>query len=76
MGSWSGSQAIDWPGLTMTAAPRTAFVFAGGGSLRAARVGMLEALVETGLKPDFVVGCSVGALARFGDRCDGRTFSR
>ncbi len=40
----------------------TAFVFAGGGSLGAVEVGMLEALVEQGARPDFVVGSSVGAI--------------
>jgi NTE family protein len=41
---------------------RTAFVFAGGGSLGAIQVGMLHVLLEAGLRPDFVVGSSVGAL--------------
>jgi NTE family protein len=41
---------------------RTAFVFAGGGSLGAIEVGMLRALVEHGVHPDFVVGSSVGAI--------------
>lgn len=41
---------------------RTAFVFAGGGSLGAVQVGMLQALLEAGVHPDFVVGTSVGAL--------------
>ncbi len=41
---------------------RTAFVFAGGGSLGAVEVGMLRALVEHGVQPDFVVGSSVGAI--------------
>lgn len=40
----------------------TAFVFAGGGSLGSIQVGMLQALMETELRPDFVVGSSVGAL--------------
>ena len=40
----------------------TAFVFAGGGSLGSIQVGMLQALIETGLVPDVVVGSSVGAL--------------
>ncbi|MGH7287542.1 MAG: patatin-like phospholipase family protein, partial [Myxococcota bacterium] len=38
----------------------TAFVFAGGGSLGAVEVGMLEALVEFGVRADFVVGASMG----------------
>ena len=42
---------------------KTAFVFAGGGSFGALQVGMLHALVEYGVQPDFVVGASalVGA---------------
>ncbi len=39
-----------------------AFVLGGGGSLGAAQVGMLRALLEHGVAPDLVVGCSVGAL--------------
>lgn len=39
----------------------TAFVLAGGGSLGATEVGMLAALVEADVHPDFVVGTSVGA---------------
>lgn len=42
--------------------PRTAFVFAGGGSLGAVQVGMLRALVAHGVTPDLVVGPSVGAM--------------
>lgn len=42
--------------------PRTAFVFAGGGSFGAVQVGQLRALVAHGLKPDMVVGSSVGAM--------------
>ena len=42
--------------------PRTAFVLAGGGSLGAVEVGMLHALTEHGLRPDFVVGASAGAI--------------
>lgn len=40
----------------------TAFVFAGGGSLGAVEVGMLRALVRSGIQADFVVGSSVGAI--------------
>jgi NTE family protein len=42
--------------------PQEAFVLSGGGSLGAAQVGALRALLEAGNKPDLVVGCSVGAL--------------
>src|SRR5437764_9485905 len=42
--------------------PREAVVFSGGGSLGAAQVGALQAMFEAGIKPDVVLGCSVGAL--------------
>ena len=42
--------------------PRTAFVLAGGGSLGAVEVGMLLALTEAHVRPDFVVGSSAGAV--------------
>jgi NTE family protein len=41
---------------------RTAFVLGGGGVLGAVEVGMLQALMESGIQPDIVVGTSVGAL--------------
>ena len=41
---------------------KTAFVFTGGGSLGAIQVGMLRVLLASGVKPDFVVGTSVGAI--------------
>jgi len=37
-------------------------VFAGGGSLGAVQVGMLRTLLSHGVRPDFVVGASVGAI--------------
>ena len=39
---------------------KTAFVFAGGGSLGAVQVGMLRELMHAGVSADFVVGSSVG----------------
>lgn len=56
----------------------TAFVFAGGGSLGAVEVGMLEALLEHGTRPDFVVGVSVGAInaAYFAGNPDARGVQR
>jgi NTE family protein len=41
---------------------KTAFVFAGGGSLGAIQVGMLRVLLSGGLHADFVIGSSVGAI--------------
>lgn len=41
---------------------RTAFVLGGGGLLGAVEVGMLKALFESGIRPDLVLGTSVGAL--------------
>jgi len=40
----------------------TAFVLGGGGLLGAHEVGMLKALSEADIRPDFVVGTSIGAL--------------
>ena len=37
-------------------------MLAGGGSFGAVQVGMLKALVASGIKADFVVGSSVGAI--------------
>jgi NTE family protein len=39
-----------------------AFVLSGGGNLGAIQVGMLRALVDHDIRPDMVLGCSVGAL--------------
>ena len=41
---------------------KVAFVLSGGVSLGAIQVGMLKALFEAGIKPDFLVGTSVGAI--------------
>ena len=46
----------------MTTAGRTAFVLGGGGLLGAVEVGMLRALFEAGVRPDVLLGTSVGAL--------------
>ena len=40
---------------------RTAFAISGGGARGAAQVGMLRALIERGIKPDLIVGVSIGA---------------
>ena len=41
---------------------RTAFVLGGGGVLGAVEVGMLRALLEADVRPDLVLGTSIGAL--------------
>jgi len=41
---------------------RDAFVLSGGGSLGAIQVGALQALLAAGIRPDVLIGCSVGAL--------------
>src|ERR1700675_2584914 len=40
----------------------TAFVLGGGGLLGAHEVGMLRALADAGVRPDLVVGTSIGAM--------------
>lgn len=55
-------QKADSPGDRAAGAPRTAFVLGGGGPAGACQVGMLRALVEAGIKPDLVLGTSVGAV--------------
>jgi NTE family protein len=40
----------------------TAFVLGGGGLLGAHEIGMLRALAEAGVRPDLVVGTSIGAI--------------
>ena len=54
-GNNAGNRKLDLPGPI-------AFVMGGGASLGAAQVGMLQALSEFGVKPDLIVGTSVGAL--------------
>lgn len=43
-------------------APTVAFVLGGGGRWGAVEVGMLRALVEAGIRPDLIVGTSIGAF--------------
>jgi NTE family protein len=43
-------------------APRTIFVLGGGGNLGALQVGMLQAVIDRGIVPDEIVGCSAGAI--------------
>ncbi|NHA68586.1 patatin-like phospholipase family protein [Phycicoccus flavus] len=46
----------------MTERGTTAFVLGGGGVLGTTQVGMLRALAKAGVRPDLVVGTSIGAL--------------
>ena len=46
----------------MNTHPKTAFVFAGGGSYGAVQVGMLRALCAHDIRPDLIAGSSVGAI--------------
>jgi NTE family protein len=39
-----------------------AFVLTGGGALGAAQAGMLHSLLDAGIEPELLVGCSAGAL--------------
>jgi NTE family protein len=48
--------------VTISLPGPVAFVLGGGGSLGAAQVGMLRALQEHGVRPDLVVGTSVGSV--------------
>src|SRR3954447_25670817 len=49
-------------GATDPGGAPVAFVLGGGGVLGAAEVGMAAALAEAGLRPDLVLGTSIGAL--------------
>ncbi len=49
---------LAWPGRRI----ETAFVLGGGGNRGAVQVGMLRALAERGIKPDLLVGTSIGAI--------------
>ncbi len=56
------------PGRTSGAGPRragsrpSAFVLSSGANLGAVQVGVLRALIDHGVRPDLVVGCSIGAI--------------
>lgn len=56
------AMAILHPRRPWRRAPRTVFVLGGGGNLGALQVGMLQAVLERGVVPDELVGCSAGAL--------------
>lgn len=50
------------PSESRDAAGPVAFVLGGGGVLGACEVGMLQALLECGIRPDLVLGTSIGAI--------------
>lgn len=54
----SGLPRLSWAGRRI----ETAFVLGGGGNRGAVQVGMLRALTERGIRPDLVVGTSIGAI--------------
>ncbi|HEV2634198.1 MAG TPA: patatin-like phospholipase family protein [Actinocrinis sp.] len=60
----AAAEPVDAPAPGQKPSPpyRTAFVLGGGGQLGACEVGMLRALVEAGIRPDLVLGASVGAI--------------
>jgi NTE family protein len=58
----NNDNTLNEPRDVLMSVAKTAFVFAGGGSLGAIQVGMLRELTRHGLQADFVVGSSVGAL--------------
>jgi NTE family protein len=56
--------------MAVGAGERTAFVLGGGGVLGASEVGMLRALSDAGIRPDLVVGTSIGAINGVFLACD------
>ena len=47
---------------TTTARQKVGLVFGGGGAKGAAEVGVLKVLEENGIKPDYIVGTSIGSI--------------
>jgi NTE family protein len=56
------AEDAEWCVVTPDGAGGTAIVLGGGGVLGAVQVGMVRALVEFGIRPDLVLGTSIGAL--------------
>ncbi|MFA6234938.1 MAG: patatin-like phospholipase family protein, partial [Bacteroidota bacterium] len=58
--------AVMLPGAGMTASepwhPRLGLVLSGGGARGFAQIGVLRAFEEAGIRPDFIVGTSVGSI--------------
>src|SRR5438034_10596636 len=68
-GFWRSPSMLSWwrrrrPSNSQTGerARRLVFVLGGGGSRGACSVGVLKGLLEAGIKPDGLVGCSSGAF--------------
>src|SRR6202158_386326 len=68
-GFWRSPSMLPWWRRRRTAGSpagekqrRLVFVLGGGGSRGACSVGVLKALLEAGIKPDGLVGCSSGAF--------------
>src|SRR5260370_35498766 len=68
-GFWRSPSMLSWwPRRRTATSPggdrqrRLVFVLGGGGSRGACSVGVLKALLEAGIKPDGLVGCSSGAF--------------
>src|SRR5436190_1249804 len=59
---WAGGGWMSISYLPGSRRPQIAFVLGGGGNLGAIQVGMLQAVLERGIAPDLIVGCSVGAV--------------
>jgi NTE family protein len=56
-----GVAVVQWKDDPVTDGP-IAFVLGGGGVLGAVEVGMVRALIEAGIRPEIIVGTSIGAL--------------
>ena len=59
---YAGADAPTGGPLATEAAPRLALVLSSGGGRGYAHVGVLKVLEEAGIRPDLIVGTSVGAL--------------
>jgi len=57
--SGKGTETV---GNVKSTAPRTALVLCGGGSRGAVEVGLYRAMAELGIRIDFIVGSSIGAV--------------
>src|SRR3954452_8259147 len=60
-----GATAAEGAGPRLAGRPgsmTTAFVLGGGGLLGACEAGMARALLESGIRPDLVIGTSIGAI--------------